>query len=572
MENYLNLLATPTWSLRQGLRTNPRNRMDDSRRQLVGDFDGDGRVEMIFSSNDGATLGICSYLSWNDLTANPPYELTYLQNAWANAGPAPLVITSFQQAQIPAADPSVFGPWQMAADDQRCTVDLDGDGRDELLLFNPDTLSIGVSRWSDSAFQFQVLWSTQGSVPASRNSGPHWGLHAEDLFFPARLFGDSSQQILVYRPSTLDIGVLEWTAGQLATTWTGGPKLPGNDSSIAAWALDRNDLFFSCRVSAGPEFVAVFGHSSIGILRYASSGLVVFSNLYVGLGTTSVLVADMDGDGGDEIVLLKKTISQLSIYKWSGSGDINSLYSGSMPWPSEINTISLTRVRLFGTNDSRDQLLLFDAGVWPAFPTIGVFQWDPSDSTVVQIFQPVLENNGWTTTAWIPGSAQIVNNGQIGWEIKGGDQYICADIDGDSAEEIVLVNLDDEWVGWVKWTIANLELQSDSAASILGWNPFILGTVPDSPFPSYQGDQQDIYSYLSGYAITGDENNSGANLRYEYNNSNDVASYGAWIINLQCPPNRNGWDPDAFEAIRTALHAEVNGVAELYSMVSHQQL
>ena len=170
MQSYLNLTPTPAWSLSKGLATNPNNRMDDSFSRVAGDFDGDGRAELAFFSGDGSTLGICSYLFWNDLTATPPYNLTYLQNAWQDAGPGPIVLMSFQQSKAPAAGGGESA-WPFLVTDRRCAADLDGDGADEILFFNPQALTIGVCSWSNSDCQVETIWRTQGSVPAAVSGG-----------------------------------------------------------------------------------------------------------------------------------------------------------------------------------------------------------------------------------------------------------------------------------------------------------------------------------------------------------------------------------------------------------------
>lgn len=573
MQSYSNLPPTPGWSLNKGLNSNPNNRMDDSTRLAVGDVDGDGRVELVFASSDGSTLGIFSYLLWNDLTAKPPYDLTYLKNAWQVNQPGPVVQMLFQQGSAPLSSLGAGTSWDFNPGDHRMMADLNGDGADEILIFDPGDLWIGVCTWSNPDSRVEALWSAPNQIPSSAPGGPVWTLQPDNVFFTGRFLAGGADQILVYSPSTTNIGVLAWNNHQLVTLWTGTSTLPSAGSASTAWTLSAQDQFLCARNlgGIGVDRIAVANASTgwIGLLQYDASGLSVLATQTV-FESMSALTADVDGDTRDEILAYNDSNGgiNLAVYRFNASlGLLEMIESSFIPWGFGGAPYQLSRAHLSG--GPQDELLLFagNAGSNPA--NLGVLAWNGSRFDL--IWKGIAENLAF----WAPGSREVQQTGQIGWQFNIGDQYFPADIDGDGADEIVVMNFASGWIGWLKLIGGVLVLQNDASGAVPGWNPALLISAPQNPFPTYQGTEADIYSYISGYAITGDKQealNGTYGLRHLYGNQNDSGVYSAWISNLEAPPNPHphDWPADTFEDLRLRLHSEVNGVAELSSMVSNQ--
>ncbi|HST23855.1 MAG TPA: hypothetical protein VLR90_22290, partial [Blastocatellia bacterium] len=156
--------------------------------------------------------------------------------------------------------------------------DVDGDGKDELVIANGNRTNLGVlsyfkysdisPNWSESqASGLMADWQAQDSIPASSQGGTDCQLRYMDQFFAANLVSSEQAQVVAYNPRELTFSVLEWNNGQLQTLWSVTNSFPG-------WIIESDDQFF---------------------------------------------VGDFDGDGKDELVGFKPDDQIIGIIEWDGT-------------------------------------------------------------------------------------------------------------------------------------------------------------------------------------------------------------------------------------------------------------
>jgi hypothetical protein len=110
--------------------------------------------------------------------------------------------------QIPSA--SGGNSWVMGAGDKFATARL---GVDRIFVFDSNSW-ISVLEWGRSGLK--VLWILDGTIPGPKDM--QWVLGPNDQFFPADLDGDGDQELLVYDGNSY-VGVLKWQANALGTLW-----------------------------------------------------------------------------------------------------------------------------------------------------------------------------------------------------------------------------------------------------------------------------------------------------------------------------------------------------------------
>jgi subtilisin family serine protease len=206
----------------------------DNRFGPAGDFDGDGRTEVLVTSPWG--IGI---LKLGNGTFNP---------------------------LVMAPNGTRFGGWLLnTADNRFClAADLNGDGRDELLVVSP--WGVGVLRWDGTALRAPMM------APNSTRFGG-WLLNTTDnqIGPAADLDADNRAELLIRSP--WGIGVLKLSG----TTFT-VPMMAPNGTRFGGWLLNTADNNFDVvRDLDGDRRadVVVTSPWGIGVLQLSGSTFTV---------------------------------------------------------------------------------------------------------------------------------------------------------------------------------------------------------------------------------------------------------------------------------------------------------
>ncbi|WP_208752268.1 FG-GAP-like repeat-containing protein [Corallococcus carmarthensis] len=247
---------------------------------LDADLDGDGRGEVLQAFNNNGALGFIVY-RWNG---------SAMTRAWATS--------NIGQGSNAVA-------WLIN--------DVDGDGRDEVVqAFNiSGRLGFNVYRWNGSGLV--QLWGTP-------NIGQGSGAVA---WLSSDVDGDGRDEIVQAFNNTngaLGFIIYRWNGSGLVQLW-GTPNI-GQGSTAVAWRTGDVDG------DGRQEIIQAFNNNgALGFIvyRWNGSGLVqLWTTSNVGQGSNAVawLIADVDGDGRDELVQsFQNTATDglgFILYRWNG--------------------------------------------------------------------------------------------------------------------------------------------------------------------------------------------------------------------------------------------------------------
>ncbi len=228
----------------------------DNRFGPVGDFDGDGRDEIIVSSpwgigllkRAGGTLAAPMMapngtrfggwlLNTGDNWFGPAGDFDHDgRSEFAVTSPWGLGLLKLSGATLTplmmAPNGTRFGGWLLNSFDNRlqAAADLDGDGRDELLISSP--WGIGVLAWSGGALGCPML-----KPNGTRFGG--WLLNTADNEF--RVYGNLTQagRTQVFVESPWGVGVLNFNGSTFQV-----PVMKANGSRLGSWLLNTLDNRF----------------------------------------------------------------------------------------------------------------------------------------------------------------------------------------------------------------------------------------------------------------------------------------------------------------------------------------
>jgi hypothetical protein len=343
--------------------------------------------------------------------------------------------------------------WNLFYGGTHFAADLNGDGHDEIIIRSPRGQWVGVLY--DHATSLVADWIGYDWINHAGGSGESgWNLHGGDEFIVADINGDGRQEVVVGSSNGQWIGVLQEDGRRLVAGWIGHDWVnqPGG-SGTTGWNLRNGDKFLAADINGnGKQEIVVVSPDGkwIGVLYEDNDRLVAgwighdWVNPLGGSGNIgwhlrdgdSLTAADIDGDGRQEIVVLSPDRTWIGIlherdgalvagwtcHHWvnhpGGSGDTGwHLRDGDKIVVADIN------------GDGRDEIVVASPdGVW-----IGVLF--EQDGALVA---------GWIGHDWVnhPGGS-----GDTGWHLRQGDRFYAADLDGDDRYEIVVFSPDGDWIG-----------------------------------------------------------------------------------------------------------------------------
>jgi hypothetical protein len=179
---------------------------------VTTDLNGDGQSETIYwfasdpFSRPGGTVV---------LTGIPePNLAVYRDNA-----PPPLYLAPGFLLNRPI----LIDEWQLSEYDSVAPARLKGGTANQLVVTNNSDGWTGVVEWNEGDHSFHLLWGVPSTIQGPAGS---WN-RASDTLVPVDVDGDGADEIFVYNNSNLYNGVWKWMDNSLQVIWQSPSPIPG---------------------------------------------------------------------------------------------------------------------------------------------------------------------------------------------------------------------------------------------------------------------------------------------------------------------------------------------------------
>ena len=344
------------------------------------------------------------------------------------------------------------------------TGDFNGDGRDDLLVHNGNSLQIFRSNGS----RLDIVFSATERVPGS------WQFTAGDQFFVGDFNGDGKQEVAIYNATNWAIPYL----GLLADDGSGGLHLIARyDGSMPGWQFSLHDRFLVCDFDGdGKKDLVVFygvdwAFPYLAMLRSNGTSFHV-AHRYDGTlpswqmtSGDQFYVGDFDGDGKQDLFVFNGSnwvYPYLGMLRSTGSG-----WTMSHRFDNVLPSWQMTAHDRFYVGDfdgdGRQDLYVFNGQNW-AIAYLGL-----------------LRSNGSSLTM-----AHRYDGSVPGWQLRKNDQFWIADVNGDKKVDLFVYNCNDWATQYLGIMVSSGSALSASwTADWVGeWN---LGTVDRFEACNYEG-------------------------------------------------------------------------------------
>jgi IgA peptidase M64/VCBS repeat protein len=267
---------------------------------LTGDFNGDGASDVLL--HNGQDLAI-----YRTNPSTHTLDLVWIANNIVPAAPGGIT-------------------WQPAAHDQYFVGDFDGDGKDDVYVFNGvDWIMpyLGLLRSDGTGLQGVARYD--GVIPG------FWQMTAGDKFFVGDFNGDHKADLYIWNGANWSIPYL----GMLRANGTSLSGIKRHDGSIPGWIMKPGDQYFSADFDGdGKSDLYVFNgvnwsYRYLGMLKSSSASLSdvhLFSGTLPGWSMTAqdrFMAGDFDGDGKADLYVYNGAnwaYAYLLMAKSTGSG------------------------------------------------------------------------------------------------------------------------------------------------------------------------------------------------------------------------------------------------------------
>lgn len=188
---------------------------------FAGDFNGDGKDDLYVFNGDNWSI---------------PYLGMFRSNG-----------NSFTYIQLYAG---TLPGWQMTKGDRFFVADFNGDGKDDLYVFNG-------TNWS---MAYLLMVASNGSsldyVRRYDGNAPGWQMRKNDRHFVCDLKGDGKEDLFVYN-------CLDWSKEYLGTMISNGSSLSCNwkEDWVGEWNLGKVDNFLVCNFEGASGTRNLFVHN-----------------------------------------------------------------------------------------------------------------------------------------------------------------------------------------------------------------------------------------------------------------------------------------------------------------------
>lgn len=168
--------------------------------------------------------------------------------------------------------------WNMGTNDRHYVGDIDGDGKDDLYVFNGSNWSkayLELTRSTGSALAYRKRYDNDPNTTWAPNI-PGWVMKKGDRHYVADANKDGKTDLFVYNPAT------NWNKEYLGTLMSSGSQLSGSwsedwvtgISGAGGWNLGKNDRFVVANYEGGSGQADIIVHNKnwLGMIRRGSSG------------------------------------------------------------------------------------------------------------------------------------------------------------------------------------------------------------------------------------------------------------------------------------------------------------
>jgi hypothetical protein len=313
--------------------------------------------------------------------------------------------------------------------------DFNGDGRDDLLLHNANSLLLYRSLGSSLDLAFSAVERVPGS----------WQFTAGDQFFVGDFNADGKDEVAVFNGTNWVMPYL----GLLADDGAGGLHLIARyDGSMPGWQFTAGDRFFVADFDGdGRADLHVFNGTNwsipyFGMLRSSGSGFSLqqrYDGVLANWQMTSgdrFFIGDFDGDGKDDVFVFNGTnwsIPYLAMMKSDGSK-----LTMVRRFDSTLPSWQMTAGDQFFIGDfnadGKDDLFVFNGANW-AIAYLGMYSSTGSDLSLTQRYD---------------GSVP-------GWQMRRNDQHWIAVFNGRAG--LFTYN-------WQDWSTQYLGLYASSGTAL----------------------------------------------------------------------------------------------------------
>lgn len=307
--------------------------------------------------------------------------------------------------------PAVVTPYS-----QTIATDIDGDGLNELIIFDNTLLQLAIVhqfKYTDFTLSGinSTVWPNSNSPIWTTDTSPHWmttwasqqaavpggwTIAPGDVIMAADLDGDGIAELFIYNLTTSTFGVLKWqtSTNQLQTIY-------------------KTTNITNIGVMGAQYFVVPNLHAIVSTAPANAAGILYYNPLskHMGMGM---------------------------FYYSPGSGFVPCwTFSGS----------SLNGWNLAASTPAANQ---FYPGCFSAAGTPTVVVYDPADAYIALL--------QWDGSNFGAVGGQGHNVG--GWSFGSTDQLQCADFDGDGLTEILIYNPGTRYLGILEWDNTNNNFQA----------------------------------------------------------------------------------------------------------------
>ena len=377
---------------------------------IAGDFTGDKKSDILI--HNGNDLAI-----FRTSPASNTLDLLWIANNIVPAAPG-------------------GNTWQPAPNDRYYIGDFNGDGKDDVIVFNGSDWVmpyLGLLRSTGSGLECVARYD--GSIPG------FWTMKPGDQLFVGDFNGDGKADLFIFNGSN-------WVMPYLGLLRSTGTSLAGatrHDGSIPGWIMKPNDQFFAGDFDGDHKTdLYVFngtnwGPKYLGMLRSSGSALSnvkLFTGSLPGwsLNTNDrFLVGDFDGDGKADLYVFNGTDwawAYLLMARSNGSDLAFVKRYDSSSAAANIPGWSMTKGDRFWTSDANKD------------GKTDLFVYNPAINWATEYLGTLMSSGTSLSGSW---SADWVG----GWNLGGADKILVANYEGGPGKADIFIR-NNEWLGLLR--------------------------------------------------------------------------------------------------------------------------